>query len=828
MTYRSFTPLATRKAPSFRGKSIYLDGISDYIDLQGETSPCFWRDSRTRDKDNEYFRTASWSFWVKFPQTTLDQVQTDWDAGLDMKTFILSEGSSDSTDADDAFNHCFAGLAYNGSSVKFAVGWGRYALGGGGGPSSRAIRMTSTAIAADTWYHVAWTHGVGRSSNQNIPAGLGWDTGLNVWVNGTQHNYGLGNLIAFYMDGSTTEMGADSCLNAGYNDNTSTAKQAAYIGRKGSNYTEMTIHECAFWEGLALDHDAVTTLYGGGVPLADLLNNSSNYDIGRVSGPTKTFTFNTSGGSDGTNIIITDWNGKAVTYQIVKNGTTGDIITGVPPYTDVTIGYDGSTDPNAQDALAAGFAAAVNHENGHGWNTSGGVPAIPIVFTDGGDLNLSPDSNSAFTNFTAYSSYTFDKAFDALLTSGQAFVAGYMSSGGYIEFDLGEGATERIFKITLQTSWNNFNTTGFTWQSSVDGGAGGTWVTHETFSGLLVSQNQSPPVDVNFSNANPTSRYWRMMDIQSEDTSPTIGLRITELRVHKANYTAAIPATVMGGIPSIYATSDGPEVTLELAKGGSHGLGQSGLDEANSTMTTISNLVMVGNAADFDGGELLLSPDLSSADGWSVYNGGATQVGSGTHTFGTGNGAYQYLASTTAPMIQGEEYQIQLTVDSISTGAKFQLNQNGKLTISVIEDGNGSGLGVQGIYHFIATHEDLLPNIPMTDLKIYMSPYDGTSNVAVISNVTLKKTSNGGTGWQGTGLAVKSGLMGWWRFRGSGVDGSVHGLNVTPSRIKFGVGHAEGTDIPVNEAGQARYDGQPLIAQSSYNNGGTYVNDSPS
>ena len=54
-----------RRMPSFRGRSIYLDGISDYLDLQGKSSYIFWYGHRSRPTDSVYYRPACWSFWVK-------------------------------------------------------------------------------------------------------------------------------------------------------------------------------------------------------------------------------------------------------------------------------------------------------------------------------------------------------------------------------------------------------------------------------------------------------------------------------------------------------------------------------------------------------------------------------------------------------------------------------------------------------------------------------------------------------------------------------------------------------------------------------------------
>ena len=61
-----------RRMPSFRGRSIYLDGISDYLDLQGGGSYAFWRKSRTLLTTHAHYRPAAWSFWLTFwpPKTT--------------------------------------------------------------------------------------------------------------------------------------------------------------------------------------------------------------------------------------------------------------------------------------------------------------------------------------------------------------------------------------------------------------------------------------------------------------------------------------------------------------------------------------------------------------------------------------------------------------------------------------------------------------------------------------------------------------------------------------------------------------------------------------
>ena len=84
MVYRSFTPLATRKSPAFRGLSLELDGISDFIsfsDQDGDDAGgagAFRHAIRhsTQLATHANYAPQTWLFWVKFPQSTLTDVIT--------------------------------------------------------------------------------------------------------------------------------------------------------------------------------------------------------------------------------------------------------------------------------------------------------------------------------------------------------------------------------------------------------------------------------------------------------------------------------------------------------------------------------------------------------------------------------------------------------------------------------------------------------------------------------------------------------------------------------------------------------------------------------
>ena len=407
--------IRTRRSPAFTGRSLYLDGIGDYIDLQGQTSPAFWKDSRTRWGSNNYFRPSSWSFWVKFPQSTITQVIEEIETSdLDMTRFIIKETSafgSATINQNNKWSGNFAGLVTDkNGNVRIGVGWGRI---GSSDASKRVIMHGSTNISADTWYHIVWSSGTGRTANGNVG---GWSTNQNIWI-----NHGAQTLTNFYPGQGTTQLGAYPANTGGYSS-ADTQFQNTAIGRNIGDYTEMYIAECAFWEGVDLDSNDVGTLYGNGTPLADLLSNSGNYDKGVIEGAKKVFNVTNANVSDGVRFKLFDFNGKVVEYQfhngyatgevtvlnsggdvvnILINGNTTDIAeeickainSRIGSPTDASFGYPLGPGPGFQTIYASSTGAQVTLELGHGGgdglgssaiqNTNGFYNVVDITFSSG-------------------------------------------------------------------------------------------------------------------------------------------------------------------------------------------------------------------------------------------------------------------------------------------------------------------------------------------------------------------------------------------------------------------------------------------------------------
>jgi len=312
MAYRSFTPLATRKNPSFTGLSLKLDGISDFISMQGAESGMFRHGlNSTRLTTSSVFAPQTWLFWVKFPQSTLTDVITHTaQYGADMKHFILKQtaaiqGHTTAGGDQEYWAGQFVGLVADGSgNVKVAAGWGRT---GAKSTTNRLIRRaTNTTISANQWYMIT----VVWNGKSQISHGK-------IYVNNVEQT-----LAAHYATGGATEMNVNTTNYArpffyyilyapsqGFGGQTfsqgqlDSYQQAAAtfdccLGRNQDDYLAMTIMDCAYWGRTALDADDVTGLYGSNNPSAIQyhVNGGSNInydkgtdvhatvDIGQVSG----------------------------------------------------------------------------------------------------------------------------------------------------------------------------------------------------------------------------------------------------------------------------------------------------------------------------------------------------------------------------------------------------------------------------------------------------------------------------------------------------------------------------------------------------------------
>ena len=204
-----------RKSPAFSGRSIYLDGVSDFIDFQsvgdlditgndnntsyyvGRRNAAMsypvsiyngsghWGRYRTErnnplnyvtglNRENITFRPASWQFWVKFPQSEIDDVKTRYANGGDLTKVILHEcngAAFNQQGTNPNIGHKIGLQSNTSGSVGLTMGFGR----AGVAISKRVFRQGHSMLAPNEWYHVVCVYD-------------GWkevgDPGFSMWVNG--------------------------------------------------------------------------------------------------------------------------------------------------------------------------------------------------------------------------------------------------------------------------------------------------------------------------------------------------------------------------------------------------------------------------------------------------------------------------------------------------------------------------------------------------------------------------------------------------------------------------------------------------------------------
>ena len=76
--------IRVRRSPSFSGRAIKLDGVSDFIDLRtgfafGNTdlNSLFYSFGRGRPSTNQFSETGSWMLWVKFTEDQINAVNNE-------------------------------------------------------------------------------------------------------------------------------------------------------------------------------------------------------------------------------------------------------------------------------------------------------------------------------------------------------------------------------------------------------------------------------------------------------------------------------------------------------------------------------------------------------------------------------------------------------------------------------------------------------------------------------------------------------------------------------------------------------------------------------
>ena len=135
-----------------------------------------------------------------------------------------------------------------------------------------------------------------------------------------------------------------------------------------------------------------------------------------------------------------------------------------------------------------------------------------------------------------------------------------------------------------------------------------------------------------------------------------------------------------------------------------------------------------------DDEELVTHPNLDSSTGWSAVNAGATAAEgnfTGTHTFNN-DGEFTELRSDNLQLTPGVLYQLTVTIDSISPGAQIRMNQLPATPIVSPKGDTGTFVinftpGTDGNY------------VQLTDIRLYMTPWSGFANSAVVSHVSVKK-----------------------------------------------------------------------------------------
>ena len=427
MTYRSHTPLATRKNPVFGKMALKLDGISDYISLQGKDSGIFRHSLRHCTQNPPpavtNYAPQSWLFWVKFDSATLTDVVTHTQQyGADMKHFIMKQGAAiqgftNAGGDQDYWSAPFVGLVADGSgNVKVAAGWGRK---GAQSSTNRLIRRGSTTISANTWYMITVTW----EGKSQIKHG-------EIFVNNNQET-----LAAHYPTGGSTELNVNTVNSAlpyfyyvlyapeqGFAGNTYTSgelasySQAAVtydvcLGRNQNDFLEMTIMDCVFWGRTALDQDDVTGLYESTNPSekqyhvngTGLASANVNYDKGEdVHATVPHLDFSgLVAKPEGETIVLTDMQGTDYTFKFMSspgNGGNGNV------QNDGTIGvlYRGSSGSDLDNtACCTNFAQAINT------NCKVGEFQLISATDNGGSISMEQGYGGANGNLAITYSGTF-------------------------------------------------------------------------------------------------------------------------------------------------------------------------------------------------------------------------------------------------------------------------------------------------------------------------------------------------------------------------------------------------------------------------------------
>ena len=139
-----------------------------------------------------------------------------------------------------------------------------------------------------------------------------------------------------------------------------------------------------------------------------------------------------------------------------------------------------------------------------------------------------------------------------------------------------------------------------------------------------------------------------------------------------------------------------------------------------------------------------------------------------------------------------------------------------------------NGTGFQGIYasrvgSVITLENGLGGDDSPTGVIENVNGFDQLTSISFGEGTTAAFNTTTG---QGSGKGVRSGLLGWWRFKGPSIDPNITQLQISPKRVNYSSGSI-GTETPPNAPFQVLHSSQSSAVSAVINVGGTYVFDSP-
>ena len=259
-----------RIGPQWNSKSLYLDGVSDHVDLLGNyweynvnnTNPkcsLFYDNGCTVSREQQGYRPQWWNIWVKIPQQQLNDVIIHGNVtGNDMKYFIMTTGTGQA----NTWGGQHLGLVRTDfGGVTFAAGWGDDDKTTVGGRVLRTVyddlNGNHFTIFGDIWYMVTVIFR-GRDELNGAPS-------IDLHINNVNYN---SKMVPHYPIGITSgEYTGDSRWShtlPNPDQRLDSAGDWAFIGRKGNTYTEMYVADLQIWDDCKPSSEALGNLYGSG------------------------------------------------------------------------------------------------------------------------------------------------------------------------------------------------------------------------------------------------------------------------------------------------------------------------------------------------------------------------------------------------------------------------------------------------------------------------------------------------------------------------------------------------------------------------------------